>query len=361
MRFMVSFKHIISTIDTHTAGEATRIVLSGLPRIPGATMMEKQHYMAAELDHFRTLLMHEPRGHNDMFGAILLPPVSQQAQYGVLFMEQVGYLDMCGHGTIGLITALIESGMVPAEEPETVVALDTAAGLVEGRAAVEGGRVIEVSVANVPSFLYAKDVEIDIPEVGHVTIDIAFGGNFFAMVPATALGVSLRPDNTTRLIHLGLMIKKAVNEELHVQHPVDSDIKGVELTEIYEPYPDVPGAKNVVIFGDGQVDRSPCGTGTSAAMAAQWAKGGLPLGVEFVSESIIGTRFKGKLIGETRIGPNHGVLPLFAGSAHITGFQQFVVDPYDPLKYGFRLGSRIWTDCHYCIASIGIGVSPPLS
>lgn len=308
-------------------------------------MMEKKHYMAAKLDHFRTLLMHEPRGHNDMFGAILLPPVSPQAQYGVLFIDQAGYLDMCGHGTIGLTTALIESGMVPAEEPETVVAFDTPAGLVEGRAAVEGGRVIEVSVANVPSFLYAKDVEIDIPEVGHVTIDISFGGNFFAMVPASALGISIRPENTARLIHLGVMIKKAINEKLHVKHPVDSHIKGVELTEIYEPYPDVTGAKNVVIFGDGQVDRSPCGTGTSAAMAARRARGGLLLDVEFISESIIGTRFKGKLLGDTHVGPNRAVLPLFAGSAYITGLQQFVVDTHDPLKYGFRLGCDSMIAC----------------
>jgi len=335
---MVTFAHIISAIDTHTAGEPTRIILNGLPLVPGATMMEKKQYMADNLDHFRTLLMHEPRGHGDMFGALLTRSTTPRGQYGVLFLEQTGYLDMCGHGTIGLATALVACGKVPPEEPETVVTLDTPAGLVEARARVEGGQVIEVSVANVPSFLYARDVEIDVPEIGSLAIDISFGGNFFAMVPAGALGVSIHPDNTARLVHLGMLIKEIVNDKLDVRHPVERQLHDVELTEIYErPDPDKPAAKNAVIFGDGQVDRSPCGTGTSAAMAAQHAKGELPLGVEFTNESIIGTQFRGRLIDETQIGPFQGVLPLFTGAAYITGFQQFVVDPRDPLKYGFSL------------------------
>lgn len=341
---MANFANILSVIDTHTAGEPTRIVLSGLPPIKGSTMMEKKQFMATQMDHFRTLLMHEPRGHNDMFGAILLPPVTQQGQYGVLFIEQVGYLDMCGHGTIGLTTALIESGMVQVSEPETIVTFDTPAGLVEGRAVVVNGRVIEVTVDNVPSFLYARDVDLVIPELGAINIDVSFGGNFVALVPASMLGVSLQLENIPSLIHIGQWIKEAINKKLLVQHPVNPCIKGVELVEIYEPTPDVHGAKNIVIIGDGQVDRSPCGTGTSAAMAALHAKGELPLGVDFINESIIGTRFRGKLIEETTIGNYRGVLPEFSGSAYIVGFQHFVVDPNDPLKHGFRLNHDMAAD-----------------
>jgi proline racemase/trans-L-3-hydroxyproline dehydratase len=334
---MANFANVLSIIDTHTAGEPTRIVLCGLPIIPGSTMMEKKYYMAENMDHFRTMLMHEPRGHNDMFGAVLLPPISPQAQYGVLFIEQVGYLDMCGHGTIGLTTALIESGMVQAEEPETVVVFDTPAGLVKGHALVNGGRVVEVTVTNVPSFLYTRDVSVDIPGMGRISMDISFGGNFFALVQANELGVSVHLENVGRLIELGLVIKKAVNQHVHVQHPTDKRIKGVELVEIFEPYPDMAGVKNVVIIGDGQVDRSPCGTGTSASMAARHAKGELSIGKEFISESILGTQFKGKLLKETRIGKIPGVISQITGSAYIVGFQQFVVDPNDPLKHGFRM------------------------
>jgi proline racemase/trans-L-3-hydroxyproline dehydratase len=337
---MVEFTHIISAIDAHTAGEPARIVLNGLPPILGHTMAEKKQYMKDRLDHFRTLLMHEPRGHRDMFGVILTPPASAKAHYGVLFIDHAGYIDMCGHSIMSVTTALIEIGMVPPIEPETLVVFDTPAGRVEARARVEGSRVIEVSVASVASFLYAKDVAIDLRGRGRITVDVAFGGNFFALVPAKALGLAVHPSNLNQLIDLGVAVKRAVNAQLRVRHPTASHINTVELTEIYDaPESSQRFAKSAVIFGHGQLDRCPCGTGTSAAMAAFHAKGELPLHVEFTNESIIGTRFTGKLMQEVRVGDLVAVEPVVTGTAHITGIQQFVADSKDPFHYGFRVNS----------------------
>lgn len=336
---MARFAHIISAIDAHTAGEPARVVLSGLPPIPGTTMAEKKHYMMKNLDHLRTLLMHEPRGHRDMFGVILTPPTTDKAQYGVLFMDNAGYIDMCGHGIMSLTTALIETGMISATEPETHIWFDTPAGLVKSYARIVKKRVSAVSVANVSSFLYARNVEIIHPDVGKVNIDVSYGGNFFALVPAKTFGVSIQPENISKLIQLGMMVKKAVNEKIEVQHPIKKHITSVELIEIYEkPDPSSPFSRSVVIFGNGQVDRCPCGTGTSAMMAAYYGKGELSLDTDYVNESIIGTRFRGKLIREVKVGDFIAVDPVVTGEAYITGIQQFVVDPNDPLKYGFIAG-----------------------
>ena len=336
---MARFTHIISAIDTHTDGEPTRIVLSGLPLIPGTTMAEKKNYMMKNLDHLRTLLMHEPRGHRDMFGAILTPPTTEKAQYGVIFMDNGGYLDMCGHGIMGLTVALIETGMISATEPETHVLFDTPAGLLNGCAKIEENRVSEVSITNVSSFLYAENVKIVLPNIGEVNIDVSFGGNFFALVPTKSLHVSIQPENIAQLRQLGMLVKKAINEKIEVRHPIKKHITSVELTEIYEkPDPSSPFSRSVTIFGRGQTDRSPCGTGTSAMMAACYGKGELALGTSYVNESIIGTRFRGELIRQVKVGDFIAVDPVVTGEAYITGIQQFVVDPHDPLKYGFTVG-----------------------
>jgi proline racemase/trans-L-3-hydroxyproline dehydratase len=247
---------------------------------------------------------------------------------------------MCGHSIMGVTTALIEIGMIPPVEPETLIVFDTPAGGVEARARVEGGRVIEVSVANVASFLYAKDVTIDLHGRGRITVDVAFGGNFFALVPAKALGVTVHPSELNQLIELGMAVKRAVNAQLPVQHPTVDHIATVELTEIYDkPEPSQPWTKSAVVFGHGQLDRCPCGTGTSAAMAAFHAKGELPLHAVFTNESIIGTRFTGKLVREVQVGSLAAVEPVVTGTAYITGIHQFVADPKDPFHYGFRVNS----------------------
>lgn len=333
---MAIFEHIISAIDTHTQGEPTRIVLSGLPPIKGTTMTKKKQYMMEHLDHFRTFLMQEPRGHKDMFGAIITPPTNDRGQYGLLFVHNSGYLDMCGHAIIGVTTALIEMGMIPKGEPYTIATFDTPAGLIESHARIERGRVTEVTLSNVPSFLYANAVELELPGIGKIDIDVSFGGNFFALVSAKALGISINPDNIPKMVQLGMMIKKEVNEKVEVQHPTEKHITKVELVEIYDkPETSKPVSKNAIIFGDGQVDRSPCGTGISAMMAMLYSKGELSINEEFNDESIIGTRFKGKLVNETQVGDFIAVNPTITSDAYITGIQQFVVDPDDPIKYGF--------------------------
>lgn len=333
---MTNFSQIISAIDTHTAGEPTRIVMSGLPIIPGMTMVAKKHYIKNHLDYIRTLLMHEPRGHKEMFGAIITPPTTNRGQYGVIFMDNAGYVDMCGSGIIGITTALIEIGMINKTEPETIIMFDTPAGLIESHARVKNNQVYEISVANVSSFLYAKDIELVLPNSRKITIDVSFGGNFFAITHAKILGVSLQAENISKLIELGMMVKKAVNDQFKVQHPIEQHINTVELTAIYDqPKPSQPYSKNVIIFGNGQMDRSPCGTGTSAIMATLYGKGKLQLNVEFTSESIIGSSFRGKLVREVQVGDFVAVDPMITGKAFITGIQQFVVDPRDPMKYGF--------------------------
>jgi proline racemase/trans-L-3-hydroxyproline dehydratase len=336
---MSRFSHIISAIDAHTGGEPTRIVLSGFPPIPGTTMADKKGYLREHLDWLRTLLMQEPRGHSDMFGVLLTPPTVASAHYGALFMDNAGYIDMCGHGLISVTTALIETGMLPATEPVTPVVFDTPAGLIESRAVVQDGRVLEVTITNVPSFLYAREVKVELPALGTVTLDVAFGGNFFALVDARTVGVTVQADAVAQLLQLGRQIKAAVNRTCPVQHPVQTHITTVELVEFVEPpEPGRPCARSAVIFGNGQLDRCPCGTGTSAAMARLYGRGELALGANYLNEGIIGTRFRGRLVREVSVRQFAAVVPEVTGSAYLTGLQQFVVDPADPVGYGFLVG-----------------------
>lgn len=333
------FTRTLMAIDSHTMGEPTRIIVGGVPHVPGKTMADKRAYLDQKMDHIRTSIMHEPRGHKDMFGSILTSPVHEDADFGIVFMDGGGYLNMCGHGSIGAVTVAIETGIVSAVEPETTVAFDAPAGLIRARAAVEKGVVKSVTIRNVPAFLYKENVTVDVPELGKIKMDISFGGSFFAIVAATELGLKVSPANIDQLIKAGMAIKKAANEQIPIQHPELEHIKTIDLVEIFDQ-PTNPEAnyKNVVIFGDGQADRSPCGTGTSAKMATLHAKGKLALNQEFVYESIIGTLFRGKLVEETQVGEFAAVVPEITGSAYITGFNQFVIDPNDPVKHGFTLG-----------------------
>jgi proline racemase/trans-L-3-hydroxyproline dehydratase len=336
---MARLSQVLSAIDTHSGGEPNRIITSGVPPLPGATMADKKAYMRAHLDHFRTLIVQEPRGHRDMLGAVLTPPVTARAHYGVLFLEGASYPDMCGHGIICIATALLETGTIPARAPESVLVFDTPAGTVEAHARIEGYRVVDVRLVNVPSFLHADGVRVHLPGGLDVEVAVAFGGNFFALARAEDLRVSICPENASRLIELGMALKKAVNEAIQVRHPTAPQIATVEMVEIYEAQaPGRHGVKNVVIFGEGQLDRSPCGTGTSAAMAMLHARGELPLGVELVSESILGTRFIGRLVRQTQVGEIPAVEPVIVGEAYLTGLHQLLVDPDDPFKFGFVLG-----------------------
>lgn len=334
----MNFSRSIHAVDSHTMGEPTRIVIGGINAIPGKSMPEKKEYLEKNLDHVRTGIMLEPRGHNDMFGSILTQPCSDEADLGIIFMDGGGYLNMCGHGTIGAMTVAVETGMIPMVEPITKVVLEAPAGLVYGDVKVENGKVKSVSFNNVPAFHYMKEAKIELPEYGTLTFDIAFGGSFFAILHASQLNLKVEPKNAQKLCDLGMQIKDIINKEIKVQHPTMPHINTVDLVEIYDA-PTHPDAnyKNVVIFGQGQVDRSPCGTGTSAKLATLYAKGELKEGEKFVYESIAGTLFEGEIVGKTKIGDYDAIIPRITGAAYITGFNHFVFDDEDPLVNGFIL------------------------
>jgi proline racemase len=328
----------IYAIDSHTMGEPTRIVVGGIPNIKGKTMPEKKAYLEKHMDYIRTAIMLEPRGHSNMFGSIMVEPTSDEADIGIIFMDGGGYLNMCGHGSIGAATVAVESGMVPAIEPYTYITLEAPAGLIKAKVKVENGKAKEVSIVNVPSFLYKEDVKVNIPNIGEVLMDISFGGSFFAIVKAENLKIEICPSNAQKLIKIGMDIIKAVNETIEIKHPTLDYIKTVDLVEIWGPAKSpLATLQNVVVFGQGQLDRSPCGTGTCAKVATLYIKGELKLNEEFIYESILGTMFKGKALEETKVGNFDAIIPEITGSAFITGHNHFVIDPDDPVKFGFIL------------------------
>jgi proline racemase len=303
----------------------TRVVTGGIGVIPGATMLERKLRFEAELDDLRLLLMREPRGHAAMSGAILQPPTRPDADWGVLFIEVSGCLPMCGHGTIGVATVLVETGMVPVREPETVVRLDVPAGLVEARVRVRDGRATSVALRNVPAFLHARD-----QDAGGVRCDVAFGGNFYAIVEAASVGLSVDPARAGDLVETGLEVMRALPAPVH---PDDPRIAGCKHVIFHEPGRDGADARAATAIHPGWLDRSPCGTGTSARMAQLHARGALALGQPFVNESVIGTRFTGRLVEETPA----GVVPEITGRAWITGMGQYLLDADDPFPAGFAL------------------------
>lgn len=334
---MPTFSQMIQVIDSHTAGEPTRLVTSGLPPILGSSMAEKWRYAGEHLNPLRRLIMLEPRGHNDMFGAVLTSPCDPQADYGLLFCDSGGWLTMCGHGTIGTAVVLVQMGMAPATEPETVIRFDTPAGLVVAHVEMENGIANSAWIENVPSFLFAHGLLLSVPNVGDLTVDIAFGGNFFLVVPAEQVGLTIEMKNSQRLIELGMIILRTANQTFDVRHPTATHIDSIGLVEFTQPAGDGADYRNVVIFGEGNFDRSPCGTGTCARMAELHAQGELPLGQTFIHESILGTRFEGTLVGETRVGEFDAVIPRVKGSAYITGLNSLVLEPADPLGEGFNV------------------------
>ncbi len=327
-------------IDSHTMGEPTRIILSGFPELEGATMMERKRFLETRYDEYRTALLLEPRGHRDMFGALLTDPVSPEADLGVIFMESGGYLNMCGHGSIGAATVAVEAGLVPAVEPYTTVVLEAPAGLIRASVKVSGGRAEEVSILNVPSFVYRENLEITLPDYGVVPVDISFGGSFFALVDSERVGLRIAPDNLSRLIDFGMRLLSKINATVSVRHPF-LDITTVDLVEIYgKPTNPAADLKNVVVFGEAQADRSPCGTGTSAKLAYLYNAGKLGLGEEFVYESITGSLFRGEATQELLVDGRRAIIPKITGSAYVTGVNRLIVDEADPLAWGFLMGKE---------------------
>ena len=332
----------ITTIDAHTAGEPLRIIIGGIPEPTGATILERRRFMQQHLDFARRALIWEPRGHYNMYGCLLTPPNIPEADFGVLFLHNEGYSTMCGHGIIALITALVQMGVVNANHRQQVpVNLDTPAGLVKATAHLdEMQRVERVSFINVPSFLYTCDLAIDLPTYGHIVVDIAFGGAFYAILPASHLGLSVVPEQTSLLVQAGEAIKKAVNAHLTINHPLEKDLSFLYGTILTGP-PENPQhySRNITIFANSEVDRSPTGTGVSARLALHHAKGELPAQQEIVIESILGaaSAFHCRIIDQTQIGPHPAIIPEVSGTAFITGLHEFILDPRDELGKGFLL------------------------
>lgn len=334
----MNFSKTYTTIDAHTAGEPLRIVTAGVPRIPGKTILEKRKYAKDNLDHIRKALMWEPRGHADMYGAYITEPVSESADFGTIFMHNEGYSDMCGHGIIALATVAVAQGLVKLTTPETRVGIDSPAGFIEAFVRWDGQKVGTVRFKNVPSFLYKKDVVIQTPSFGKLTVDIAFGGAFYAYLDVEQARLEVHPDNYRQLILLGDEVKKAVMATTEVQHPLEPELNQLYGT-IIDGRPRFVGStqSNVCIFADREVDRSPTGTGTAGRVAQLYARGKLKLGEVMVNESVIGTSFTGKVLEETKVGEFDAVISEVSGRAFLTGFNQWVVEEDDPVAEGFFL------------------------
>lgn len=331
------FEQQFTAVDSHTLGQFTRVVVSGFPHIEGTTMIEKKRFLEDHCQDIRTALMLEPRGHADMFGSVLMEPVHEEADLGVVYMDTGEYLNMCGHGTMGTATVCVEAGLVEMKEPYTDVVLDAPAGIIKTHVKVENKKATEVTITNVPSFIYKEHVPLHIADKD-IYIDIVFAGNFFALVDATQFDVAIGAENVSRFSKIGMEILAKVKEELDVKHPL-LDITVVDHCEFYAPCGH-EGADicNTVIFGKGQCDRSPCGTGTSSMLVKLHHMGKLKVGEKIVTESVIGSHFTGTIKEETQVGEFKAIVPTITGSAYITGVSTYLIDKDDPLKTGFLLG-----------------------
>jgi trans-L-3-hydroxyproline dehydratase len=323
-------------IDSHTGGEPFRVVVEGLPEIPGSTVLERRRYAEQSLDGLRRALMWEPRGHADMYGAFPGPPVAPDSDISVLFLHNEGFSTMCGHGIIALTKVALDTGLLPAAGPETTIGIDTPAGRIVATASVGDGVVGRVSFRNVRSFVVELDLIVEVPALGTVRFDLAFGGGFYAYVDATEVGLTLTPSNATKIIEKGRAIKKRVMETMPITHPVDPDL-GFLYGVIFVGPPEDPThhSRNVCVFADGEVDRSPTGTGVSGRLAIHHARGEIDVGEEIAVESILGSVFTGRVAETTEVGEVPAVIPEVIGTAHITGRSELWLDPHDPLVGGF--------------------------
>jgi proline racemase len=330
-------RRVFHAVDSHTEGMPTRVIVGGVGVLPGATMAERRMHVINEADELRTLLMYEPRGHSAMSGAILQPPTRPDADWGVVYIEVSGCLPMCGHGTIGVATVLVETGMVEVTEPVTTIRLDVPAGLVEARVRVEDGRATSVTIRNVASYVVGLDRTVDVPGIGEVVYDLAFGGNFYAIVPIERLGIPFERNEKQRMLDVSLAMMDAINATDLPVHPENPEIR-----ECHHVYLEAPGStaehsRHAMAIHPGWFDRSPCGTGTSARMAQLHARGQLALDTDFVNESFIGTTFTGRLVEETTVAGIPAVVPTITGRAWVTGTAQYILDPDDPFPAGFLL------------------------
>jgi len=328
----------ISTIDAHTEGEPLRVIIEGFPELLGNTILAKRRFAKENFDHLRTALMWEPRGHADMYGCIITPAVSPEADFGIIFLHNEGYSTMCGHGIIGVTKILLEIGLLPMTSPITTVKIDAPAGLITAYARIENNHVKSVYFHNVPSFVLALDEIVEVPGLGEVKYDIAFGGAFYAYVQAEDIGLRLIPDDYRQLIEKGMSIKRTIMKNRQIVHPFEADLNFLYGTIfIGSPLDKGSDSRNVCIFADGEVDRCPTGTGVGGRLAIHYKRGEIDLNQSLVIESILGSKFSGKIVKTTKYGPYEAVISEVEGRAYITGKNEFLIDPEDPLKDGFIL------------------------
>ncbi|MGI6685267.1 MAG: proline racemase family protein [Bacillota bacterium] len=336
---MMKFKHYINCIDAHTAGEPLRIITSGLPPIHGKTILEKREYMLKSYDHLRKMMMFEPRGHSGMYGCILVPAVTEDGDFGVLFTHNEGLSSMCGHGIIAVTKVALETGMLVAKEGVNIVKIDSPAGRVTAFADVKDGEVERVRFQNVPCFVYKENITVNVDGIGDVTADVAYCGAFYVYLDAKKVGLTVTPENTEKLVKVGMEIKNKVMAVMEFNHPT-SGVNWLYGTIFFEE-PKREGnqliTKNICIFAEGQVDRSPTGTGTGGRIALHYHKGEMKKDDILVNYSIIDTPFEGKIVEDTKVGEYDAVITEVSGTAQIVGFNQLVLDPKDPLPEGFRI------------------------
>jgi proline racemase len=344
----------IHAIDLHAAGEPGRVIVGGVDDVPGASMFDKMAWLQANRDDIRLRMLREPRGYPAANCNLLLPPTLPDADAGYVIMEQVEYPGMSGTNTMCVVTALLETGILPMAEPVTELTLEAPAGLIRVRADCAAGKVTGVTFRNVPAFATHLDAAVEVPQLGTVVVDVAYGGMFYVIADAGQFGLNLTPDEGRDIVRITEMIKAAANEQLPVVHPNQPGFAGITIGQLSGPAHDPSNAmRNVVTVSTGTldwerpstwtgaIDRSPCGTGTSARMAVLHAKGRLGLNEAFRHEGILGTVFTGRLVEETTVGARHAVVPTITGTAWITGFATYVFDPADPFALGFTVGD-IW-------------------
>lgn len=328
----------VTTIDAHTAGEPLRIILAGHPSLPGTSILENRRFLQEHADEFRTSLMWEPRGHSDMYGCIITVPESPESDFGVLFLHNEGYSTMCGHGIIAVASVAVETGLVAATAPETRIRIDTPAGPVTAIVQSSDEGVGPVAFDNVPAWVVDLDRTVQVPGLGSVTYDLAFGGAYYAYVSAAELGLRCDPHDTRAMIDAGRAIKRAVTSQRAIEHPFEPDLGFLYGTIFIGPPEETDShSRNVCVFADGEVDRSPTGTGVSGRIAIHLARGEIELGETIHIESIIGTRFSVRAIERVQFGPHDAVIPRVEGQAFITGRHEFLINPADPLRGGFLL------------------------
>jgi proline racemase len=345
---------LIQAVDAHACGEPGRVIVGGVLDVPGATMFDKMSWLQNHADGLRKRMLREPRGYPAANCNLILPPTQPGADAGFVIMEQVEYPGMSGTNTICVTTVLLETGMLPMREPVTELTLEAPAGLIRVRAECAGGKVQRVTFQNVPAYAAYLDTPLEVPHLGAVIVDVAYGGMFYVIAEAAPFGLRLTPDEGKDIVRISEMIKAAAQEQLPVVHPEQAGFAGITIAELSGP-PDRPDAhrKNAVTVSTGKldwdrpstwtgaIDRSPCGTGTCAKMAALHAKGQLGLNEDFLHEGILGTVFTGRLIGTTRVGKYQAVIPTIGGQAWITGMSTYALDPEDPFPEGFTVGD-IW-------------------